>query len=64
MVIPTLLIALTANICPVEKEINCCVDCEARFLICKKNSDSLAEEMDCLRYKRACQEKCNKDKNG
>ncbi len=64
MVISTLLIALTANVCPVENDIKCCVDCEARFLICKKNSDSLVEEIDCLRHKRDCQDKCNKDKNG
>jgi hypothetical protein len=60
MFIPTLIIAITAQVCPVEKDISCCIDCEARFIICKKNSDSLTEEMDCLRYKRDCQENCNK----
>lgn len=58
MIVPTLVFAVMAHVCPIEQDMECCIDCQARFLLCKKNSDSLAEEMDCLRYKRECQKAC------
>ncbi|WP_139016859.1 hypothetical protein [Candidatus Odyssella thessalonicensis] len=63
MVIPSFLIILASNVCPVEKDVKCCVDCEARFLICQKNSDSLTEKMNCLQRKRQCQERCSSKKD-
>jgi len=53
---------VSADVCPVDKPVECCLICQAKYLGCKDKSDSLSEEMECLRQKVNCQQGCSSKK--
>lgn len=56
--VPFIFAMSVINVCPVDKPLECCVSCYARYLVCKDKSDSLSEELVCLRQKNKCQGEC------
>ena len=65
--IPILVFISVSNVCPVEKSMECCVSCQAKYLVCQDKSDSLIEDLTCLRQKKRCQGECpvdGKNENG
>ncbi|MBX3486445.1 MAG: hypothetical protein KF798_00885 [Candidatus Paracaedibacteraceae bacterium] len=55
------LLATAVNVCPVEKSLECCLSCQAKYLVCRDKSDSLSEELQCLSVKNKCQGECPVD---
>ncbi len=59
--LPFIFAVSVINVCPVDRPLECCISCHARYLVCKDKSDSLIEELTCLRHKNKCQGECPVD---
>ena len=59
--LPFIFAVSVINVCPVDTPLECCITCQANYFVCKDRSDSLSEELGCLRQKNKCHSECPVD---